>query len=172
MLPNNKYLVRKISTNKTQVIHRMRMCQLTPREPPADIRILTQEWKPDPEVSLKHDDLYARAWECEYEQPIFDTQNNTALPPNSPDVPVQSDLLPEEMRNTPRTAHECFPGFLPQPEELCDVTDTYPDMEPDVKTSSEQLNNSPTNHPPPPVLNTIYVITRNLLAMTTTDTNL
>ena len=43
----------------------MRIRQFTPREPPADIRITPQEWKLEPEVSIKHDDLYARAWECE-----------------------------------------------------------------------------------------------------------
>ena len=31
VLPNNNYLVRKIGTNKTQVLHRMRMRQFTPR---------------------------------------------------------------------------------------------------------------------------------------------
>ena len=37
VLPNSIYLVRKIGTNKTQVLHRMRMRQFTPRQPPADI---------------------------------------------------------------------------------------------------------------------------------------
>ena len=31
LLPTNKYLVRKIGTDKTQVLHRMRMRQFTPR---------------------------------------------------------------------------------------------------------------------------------------------
>ena len=61
VLPNNNYMVRKIGTNKTQVHHRMRMRQFTPRQPPADVEILPQERKPDPEVSLKLDDFYARA---------------------------------------------------------------------------------------------------------------
>ena len=39
LLPNNNYLVRKIGTDKTQVLHRMRMRQFTPRQPPADIRV-------------------------------------------------------------------------------------------------------------------------------------
>ena len=30
VLPNNSYLLRKIGTNKTQVLHRMRMGQFTP----------------------------------------------------------------------------------------------------------------------------------------------
>ena len=53
------------------MLHRIRMRQFTPRHPLPDIRITPQEWKPDPEVSLKHDDLYAGAWECEYEKPNF-----------------------------------------------------------------------------------------------------
>ena len=65
VLPNNNYLVRKIGTNKPQVLHRMRMRQFAPRQPLNDMRIRPQDWKPDPEVSLKHDDLDARAWECE-----------------------------------------------------------------------------------------------------------
>ena len=39
VLPNNNYLVRKNGTSKTQVLHRMRMRQLTPRQPPADITV-------------------------------------------------------------------------------------------------------------------------------------
>ena len=42
VLPNNNYLVRKIGTNKTQVLHRMRMRQFTPRQPPADIAVKPQ----------------------------------------------------------------------------------------------------------------------------------
>ena len=73
----------------------MRMRQLTPRQPPADKRITSQIFKPDSDVSLKHDDLYARAWECDYEQPIFDTDNNNATPPKSTGVPVPSDFPTE-----------------------------------------------------------------------------
>ena len=80
VLPNNKYLIRKIGTNKTQMLHRMQMRQLTPRQPPADIT--PQEYKPDPHLRLKHDDLYARAWEYDYEQSIFDAENNNATPRN------------------------------------------------------------------------------------------
>ena len=61
VLPNNNYLVRKIGTNKTQVLHRMRVRQFIPRQPPADITVKLQQYKSDPEVSLNHDDLYARA---------------------------------------------------------------------------------------------------------------
>ena len=49
-LPNNNYLVCKIGTNKTQLLHRIRMRQFTPRQPPADITVKPHEYKSDPEV--------------------------------------------------------------------------------------------------------------------------
>ena len=100
-----------------------------------------------PEVSLKHDDLYARAWECEYEQPISDAENNNSTPPSSLEIPVQSDSSTEEMRNTPGTPQERSLQIFPQTEQLWDVTDRYPYRQPHVETSSEQPNNSPTNPP-------------------------
>ena len=49
------------------------------------------------------------------------------------------------MRDTPGTAHECSPKTFRQTEELSDVTNTYPDMEPDVEASLERPESSPTN---------------------------
>ena len=76
-------------------------------------------------------------------------------------MPEQFDLSAEETWSTPRTTPECSREIFPQTEELCDVTDTYPQMELDVEKSSEQ--------PTPSVPNTNYVKTRNLDAMTNTD---
>ena len=106
VLPNNNYLVRKVGNNKTQALHRMRMRQFTLRQPPADRGLAPQEYKPDPDVSLKDDDLYARAWEYDYEQSVFDAENHNALPPSPHKIPVQSDFPIEEMRSTPGTVSE------------------------------------------------------------------
>ena len=145
VLPNNNYLVRKIGTDKTQVLHRMRMRQFTPRQPPADIRVNPHEYKPDPEVSINHDDLYARAWEHLYEQPIFDDGNNGETQPDAHKIPIQSDLSTGEMRNTLGTTHECYPEMFPPTAETSDLADTYTHVEPDVGMSSEQQRNSPSN---------------------------
>ena len=145
VLPNNNYLVRKIGTNKTQLLHRMRMRQFTPRQPPADITVKPQEYKSDPEVSLYHDDLYARAWEYHFEPPIFDADNANETPPNQREIQVQSDFSTEETINTRGTSHECSPGIFPPIYDTSDVADTYTHMEPDVGTSSGQQENSPSN---------------------------
>ena len=144
-LPNNNYLVRKIGTNKTQLLHRMRMRQFTPRQPPADITVKPQDYKSDPEVNINHDDLYARTWEYDFEKPIFDAENDNAAPPNPREIPLQSDFSTEEMRNTQGATHECSPEIFPPTDETSDVADTYTYVEPDVGTSSEQQGNSPNN---------------------------
>ena len=38
VLPNNNYLVRKIGTNKTQILHRMRLRQFTPQQLTPDVQ--------------------------------------------------------------------------------------------------------------------------------------
>ena len=144
-LPNNNYLLRKVGTNKTQLLHRMRMRQFTPRQTPANITVKPQEYKYDPEVSLNHDDLYARAWEYDFEQPIFDAQNDNAAPLNEREIPVQSNFSTEEMRNTQETTHECSPEIFPPADESSDLAGTYTHVEPDVGTSLEQQENSPSN---------------------------
>ena len=145
LMPNKKYLVRKIGTNKTQMLHRMRMRQFTPpRQPPADIPIKPQEYISDPEVSLHHDDLHARAWEYDFERPIFDAEKDKAAPPNLQEIPLQCDYSTEEIRNTPGNPHVCSPEIFHCTDEVSDVTDTCPHMEPDVESSSEQPEKSPT----------------------------
>ena len=60
-------MLRKTGTNKTQILHRMRLRQFTSRQTKPDIPVTPREWQPDPEVIIKQDDLYARAWECEHD---------------------------------------------------------------------------------------------------------
>ena len=114
------------------------MRQFTPRQPPADITVKHQEYKSDLEVSLHHDDLYARAWEYDFEQPIFDAENDRAAPPNLQEILLQSDYSTQEMRNTSGNPHVCSPEIFPCRDEVSDVTDTCPHMEPDAESSSEQ----------------------------------
>ena len=86
--PDKNYLVRKIGTNKTQILHRMRLRQFTTRQPLSDIPVTQREWQPDPEVVITHDDLYARAWECEYDEPIFDSDYNNLAAPSPPEITI------------------------------------------------------------------------------------
>ena len=96
-------------------------------------------------MSLNHDDSYASVWEYDYEQPIFDAENDKAAPPNLQETPLHSEFSTEEMRNIRGNPHMCSPESFPDTGEVNDVTDMCPHMEPNVESSSEQPENLPTN---------------------------
>ena len=138
-------MVRKIGTNKTQVLHRLRLRQFIPRQPIPDIQITPRRWQADPEVIIKQDDLYARAWECEYKKPNFDSDYNLLVTPNPPEFTIRSEEAADELSSTPGTIRENSPEIFPQIDRSCDETDTDHYMQPDADTSVEQPDPMPTN---------------------------
>ena len=139
VLANNNYVVRKFGTNKTQNLHRMRLRQFTPRQPVPDTPVTPREWQPDPEV------LYARAWECEYDKPIFDSDSDNLVSPNSPEVTVRSGKAADETRSTPGTIQEVSSNIAPHTDEMADGTETDHYLQPDADNSVEQTDPTPTN---------------------------
>ena len=89
--------------------------------------------------------IYMQERGSDYELPIFEAENNNTAPLNPQEFPIQSDFSTDETKNTPGNTHECSPELFPLTDGVSDVTDTYPHMEPDVESSSEQPGNSPTN---------------------------
>ena len=148
VLPNNKYLVRKIGTNKTQILHRMRLRQFTPRQPLSDIPVTQREWQPDPEVVITHDDLYARAWECEYDEPVFDSSDyNSLAKPSPPEITIRSDQAADEMRSTSGIIPGHSTEIVLQPDGAYDGRNVDHDTQPDADMSVEQPDPTPTNPP-------------------------
>ena len=145
VIPNNNYVVRKIGTNKTQILHRMRLRQFTTRQPILDTPVTPREWQPDPEIIIKHDDLYARAWDCEYDKPIFNSDRDNLVSPNSPEVAVRLGEAADEARSIPGTTQEDSSNILPHADEIDDGTDTDHYMQPDADNSVEQIEPTPTN---------------------------
>ena len=66
-LPNNNYLIRKLQTNKTQILHRIRLKPCPTKNRLPDIQVQTKDSQPDNEVEILHDDLYALAWQSGFE---------------------------------------------------------------------------------------------------------
>ena len=145
VVPNNNYVVRKIGPNKTQILHRMRLHQFTNHQSIPDTPVTPREWQPDQEGIIKHNDLYARARECEYDKPIFDSDRENLVPPNSAKVTVRSGEAAGETRSTTKTIQEDSSNILPHTDEIGDGTDTDQYMQPDADTSVEQIDPTPTN---------------------------
>ena len=71
VLPNNNYNVRKLNTNNTQILHRIRLRKYNPEKPPEDNYQETQ-WQIDDNIVVSQDDLYTIAWEAEFGGHLFD----------------------------------------------------------------------------------------------------
>ena len=138
-------MVRKYGINKTQALHRMRLCHITHRQPIPDTPVTPREWQPDPEVIFRHEDLYARGLECEYDKPIFDGDRDNMVLPNSPEVTVRSGRAVDETSSTPGTIQKDSSEILPHTHDIDDGTDTDHCMQPDADTSVEQIDPMPTN---------------------------
>ena len=70
-LRNNNCIVRKLNTNKTQFLHRIRLRKYNPEKPPEDNYQETQ-WQVDYNIVVPQDDLYTIAWEAEFGGHLFD----------------------------------------------------------------------------------------------------
>ena len=80
VLPNNNYIVRKLNTNKTQILHRFRLRKYNPEKPPED-NYQEAQWQIDDDIVVPQDDLYTIAWEADlgghlFDIPIIDTDSN------------------------------------------------------------------------------------------------
>ena len=123
----------------------MRLRSFTPRQPIPDVQPKAQEWKRDPEVIIKHEDLYARAWESEYETSIFDNDQHEPDSGNSPEVTVRHHIPNEQTCTFPGIIQEDSPEILPHTDEIGDGTDTDHYMEPDAEVDVEPFSPSKFN---------------------------
>ena len=111
---NHICLVRKVGTIKAEMLHNIRLRQFAPSQRQPHVNITPQERKSEPEMSIKHDAVYARAWESDYERPFFDADCNNTAPLDPPEIAVRSDIPFEEKWNTSATSRECSPEIFPQ----------------------------------------------------------
>ena len=66
VLPNNDYKVRRLGTNKTQLLHRIRLRKFTPQAALADIFVRETDWQKDDQTPIANDDLYAQSWNTNF----------------------------------------------------------------------------------------------------------
>ena len=82
VLPNENYIVRRINTNKTQILHRIRPKKFVPNQPLED-NFLEQRLQPDEEIVIPQDDLYIITWETDFGEPLI-TRGHDPIPTSLP----------------------------------------------------------------------------------------
>ena len=63
--------MRKLNTNKTQILHRIRLRKYNPEKPPEE-NYSEAQWQTDDNIVVPQDDLYTIAWEAEFGGHLFD----------------------------------------------------------------------------------------------------
>ena len=82
VLPNENYIVRRINTNKTQILHRIRLKSFIPNQPLED-NFREQRLQPDEEIVIPQDDLYVITWETDFGEQLV-TRGNEPIPTSLP----------------------------------------------------------------------------------------
>ena len=131
VLPNENYIVRKLNSNKTQILHRIRLRKYEPNAVPEDVRP-EGNLQPDDEIIIPQDDLYVITWETNFgEFPNF-TEENT--------IPTRRDALDtsKDFASEDRAPDEIFPDV--------DIRSTRPQENDDFvsldKTRSERIKDT------------------------------
>ena len=88
-LPNNNNLIRKLQTNLTQILHRIRLRPFASSHKLPDISVLPKDFEQDTEVIIQHDDLFAMAWQELYQEPPTHPENNQS--PETEVIPQASE---------------------------------------------------------------------------------
>ena len=97
VLPNKNYIVRRLGTNKTELLHRIRLRKFTPQAPLADIFVRETDWQKDDQMIVSHDDLYAQSWNTNFGPNPFEEslRESTLKTENIEYVPIE---IPEQNR--------------------------------------------------------------------------
>ena len=74
VLSNDNYIVRRLNTNKTQVLYRNRLKKFVPNAPLED-KYDGEKVQPDNEIVIPQDDLYTISWEVEFKYEFFEPKN-------------------------------------------------------------------------------------------------
>ena len=132
VLPNENYIVRKLNSNKTQILHRIRLRKYEPNTALQDDRP-EGNLQPDDEINIPQDDLYVITWETNFGE-FPNSVEKTTFPTNLDATDASNDLV--EVDTPPG---EVFTD--------ADLRSTGPHQNDDFdfieKTCSDGLNNHP-----------------------------
>ena len=76
VLPNENYIVRKLNSNKTQILHRIRLRKYEPNTVLQDISP-QGNLQPDDETIITQDDLYVITWDTNFREFPNSTEEST-----------------------------------------------------------------------------------------------
>ena len=148
VLHNDNYIVRRLNTNKTQILHRIRLKKFVPNTPLED-KYFKEKLQSDDEIVIPQDDLYTISWEADFDYQVFEQRrDDNQITTNTDDV-INDNADDDARRTRPATSREATIT-----REQIDVTDSqardeqqYETERPSTATSRDRQNlNETPNH--------------------------
>ena len=154
VLSNDNYIVRRLNTNKTQTLHRIRLMKFVPNAPLED-KNEGEKLQPENEIVVPQNDLYTISWEVDFEYELFEPRKDdwtdvaTRRPTDAEDGSVENHVIENERGSASETeSHSDRPNeddvnqneTRTQSHNSLNVTSPWDD-----KTNGSQSENDVTN---------------------------
>ena len=120
VLSNNNYTIRKIGTRYTQTLHRNRIRPYEPKQRMPDVTVRANEYLPDRDVQVSHNEWYAVSWEMDFGKQI-DEHETSEKAENSQQTVTQKVTNIHDETTTQQRQEK-------QTEDMNDVAPSSPDF--------------------------------------------
>ena len=158
VLSNDNYIVRRLNTNKTQILHRIREKKFVPNAPLED-KYDGEKLQPDNEIVIPQDDLYTISWEVDFEYDLFEPRKEnwtdvaTRRPTDAESTNTDNDVTDEESASNESCSERTTRNYVTENERASNESYNERTTEYDVTEDeiSPRENNS-SDEPSPPRL--------------------
>ena len=156
VLSNDNYIVRRLNTNKTQILHRIRLKKFVPNAPLED-KYDGEKLQPDNEIVIPQDDLYTISWEVDFEYDLFEPRKEnwtdvaTRRPTDAESTNTDNDVTDEESASNESCSERTTRNYVTENERVSNESYNERTTEYDVTEDeiSPRENNS-SDEPSPP----------------------
>ena len=135
VLSNNNYTIRKIGTRYTQTLHRIRIRPYVPDQRIPDVTVRSNEYLPDPDVKISHNEWYAVSWEMDFGKQIDEQE-----PLKNVETEQRTEI--QEVTNSD--------GNMSAPKSTEDTNEVNPPS-PDFSNLTTDVGDNPYIRRPPPI---------------------
>ena len=139
VLSNNNYTKRKIGTRYTQTLHRIRIRPYLSEQRVPDVTVRANEYLPNPDVKVSHNEWYAVSWEMDFGKQIDEHETSKTTENNRH----------AEIQEVTNTNDEDTTSQMPR-NQTDDTNDEAPPS-PDFSNLSTEVGDNPYIRRPPPL---------------------
>ena len=134
VLSKNNYTIQKLGTRYTQTLHRIRIRPYVPEQRMPDFTVRPNEYLPDPDVKVLHNEWYAVSWEMDFGKQIGEHETSKVH------VEIQKVTNTNDEAITPQMPRNYIEG----------TNDVAPPS-PDFSNLTTDVGDNPYIRRPPPI---------------------